>query len=637
MKYRGFELYPFQAAAIQAIDAGSSVIVSAPTGAGKTLIAEYAIERCIERGVRVVYTSPIKALSNQKFRDFRQAYGDKIGLMTGDVTMNGEAPVLIMTTEIFRNTMFEDIERLRGIELVIMDEIHYIGDDDRGTVWEESIIFAPEGIRFVGLSATISNLEEFRAWIEKVCNHPVELVKTDERPVPLRHCVFVPEVGPCRISELKREIPHAKQKKRDRRARRGDILDMLQEEKKLPCLYFCFSRRECEARARANQRRGLLSTSESDQITRQFDELGTRYETTKQRGFAELRQLASRGVLYHHAGMLPIYKEIVERLFTSGLIKLLFTTETFALGVNMPARVVVFSSLRKFDGVTFDYLPTLNYYQMAGRAGRQGMDTEGLVYSVIDADYDTPGGIKKVIFSPIEPIRSKFNLSYSATLALWGRMGSNIFSAVDRSFAAFQRGGGAKKERAMLRARLDVLEKRGYIQDGVLTPKGRLASKLNAYEIQIAELFWAGCFENLGPVETAILVVAIVFEARRGDLHERFESAAITPLKNRATKRIIEFLKTERAFGLDESQKVPDFGLSAAVQAWMGGCRFDDLRNFTSCQEGDIVRNLRMAVQVLRQFAHAVGEYKELSERLMTALAQLNRDEVDAERQLKLG
>jgi superfamily II RNA helicase len=637
MKYRGFELYPFQEAAIRAIEDNRSVIVSAPTGAGKTLIAEYAIERCIERKVRVIYTSPIKTLSNQKFRDFRASYGDAIGIMTGDVTINPDAPVLIMTTEIFRNTLFESADRFSDVQMVIMDEIHYIGDEERGSVWEESIIFAPKSVRFVGLSATISNLEQFRAWVERVCEHTVDLVKTEERPVPLLHFLFVPETGPCRISDLKNVIPLAKQRKKNRRFKKHDVLDLLQRERKLPCLFFCFSRRECEARARANQRRPLLSEEDQRQVAIHFDDLGARYQVTRQRGFPELRQLASRGVLFHHAGMLPIYKEIVERLFTSGLIKLLFTTETFALGVNMPAKVVVFATLRKFDGVSFDYLPTLNYYQMAGRAGRQGIDSEGTVYSTIDVDYDTAKDVKRVIFSRIEPIISRFNLSYSSTLNLYGRMGQGIYDAVDRSFAAFQRGGSATAERAATRTRLEVLEKRGYIQGETLAPKGRFAAQINAYEIHIAELFWAGLFENLDLETTAILVVAIVFEARRGDLHERFESAKAGALKNRAMKRMAEFAKVERACGLEDSQKPLDFGLSAAVQGWMRGCRFEDLRNFTSTQDGDVVRNFRLAVQVLRQFAWAVREHAELHERLLATLARLNRDEVDAERQLTLG
>ncbi|HYC77312.1 MAG TPA: DEAD/DEAH box helicase [Planctomycetota bacterium] len=636
-EYRGLRLYPFQEAAIAAIEADKSVIVSAPTGAGKTLVAEYAIERCIERGARVAYTSPIKALSNQKFRDFREKYGEKIGLMTGDVTLNGEAPVLIMTTEIFRNTLFEDAERMQGIALVIMDEIHYLGDDARGTVWEESILLAPERVRFVGLSATISNLDQFRQWVEKVRGHPVELVHTDDRPVPLTHLAWVPETGMCRISELKERIPEAKARRKARKRGAPDVLDHLQRRNELPCLFFCFSRRECEARARRAMRKRLLGRDEETRLLALFDDLGRRYEVSEHHGFGELRRLASHGVLFHHAGMMPIYKEIVERAFTTGLVKLLFTTETFALGVNMPARTVVFSSLRKFDGVGFDYLPTLNYYQMAGRAGRQGLDSQGLVYSSVDCDFDTPKAVKNVVFSRIEPLVSKFSLSYASILNLYARMGAAIFDAVDRSFAAFQRGGKAQAERAFLRARLDVLEKRGYLKEAALTGKGRFASKLNAYEIPIAELFWAGCFEELDPAEIAVLVSGLVFEARRGDLHERFESSLLGRVRNVAVKRLREFGRAEETFGLEPSLREPDFGLAAATQAWAQGARFEDLRNFTSVQDGDVVRNFRMMVQVIRQFAEAAKPHDALHRRLLAAHQLINRDEIDAERQLKLG
>ncbi len=635
--YRGLRLYPFQEAAIAALDAGKSVIVSAPTGAGKTLVAEYAIELCIARGSKIAYTSPIKALSNQKFRDFREKYGDKIGLMTGDVTLNGDAPVLIMTTEIFRNTLFEDVDRMRGIDMVVMDEIHYLGDDARGTVWEESIMLAPESVRFVGLSATISNLEQFRQWVEKVRRHPVELVHTDDRPVPLNHLLWVPEIGPCRISELKNVLPEAKERRKKRKRGAPDILEFLQKKNQLPCLYFCFSRRECEARARKSLRRRLLSPEDERRLVGLFDELGARYEVLEHHGFGELRRLASHGVLYHHAGMLPIYKEIVERAFTTGLVKLLYTTETFALGVNMPARVVVFSSLRKFDGVGFDYLPTLNYYQMAGRAGRQGLDTEGIVYSTVDCDFDTPKAVKNVIFSKIEPLISKFSLGYTSILNLYERLGQDIFMAVDRSFAAFQRGGEAKAERALLRARLNVLVKRGYLADDRLTAKGRLAARLNAYEIPISELFWAGLFEDLAPPEIAVLVSGIVYESRRGDLHERFDSALLGAVRNKAVKRLRDFNKAEETFELEPSLRELDFGLAAAVGAWAAGAPFAELRNFTSSQEGDIVRNFRMMVQVLRQFGEAVRGHPSLPDRIAAALALINRDEVDAERQLKLG
>jgi superfamily II RNA helicase len=635
VRYKGFELYPFQEQAIRAVEAGRSVMVSAPTGAGKTVIAEYAIDRALELGQRIAYTSPVKALTNQKYRDFNGRYGDQIGIMTGDVTLNGEAPVLLMTTEILRNTIFEDPRRLSDIHYVIMDEVHYISDVDRGTVWEESLIFAPKGVHFLGLSATISNMEEFRAWVESVREEPVELVSTDFRPVPLSHHLFVPGVGVTRISGLKKAIDSARGSREKRGRRAPDIVDHLVREKLLSCLYFCFSRRECEARARAAERRRLLDRDEEHKILTLFDELCERYEV-EAHSATEVRKMAGRGILYHHAGMLPVFKEIVERLFTTGLIRLLFTTETFAVGVNMPARSVVFSSLRKFDGVGFSYLPTLSYYQMAGRAGRQGMDTEGHVFTVVNLEFDTQKDLKKVIFGKVEPLQSRFNLSYSAVLNLLDTLGDDIMSAVDRSFASWQRGGSSKKDRAILEARLGILASHGYIAEGQLTGKGRLAARLQGYEIQMTELYWAGCLEELSPEDCAVMVSSIVFEARRGDYHQRID-VGLGPARNRAVRRIQEFRRSETKAGMEEGIKLPDFGLSASVRAWARGCTFAELNNFTSSQDGDIVRNLRMAVQILRQFAVALKGDSVLHERLTLARDLINRDEVDAERQLRLG
>lgn len=637
MRYQGFDLYPFQEQAIRSVESGRSVLVSAPTGAGKTVIAEYAIDRGLELGQRIVYTSPVKALTNQKYRDFHGRYGDKIGIMTGDVTLHPNAPILLMTTEILRNTIHEAPDRLRNIHYVIMDEVHYISDVDRGTVWEESIIFAPKGINFLGLSATISNLEQFRGWVESVRGEPVDLVETDFRPVPLRHWLWVPGAGVARVSQMDKALADARRPKRGRGRRPPDLIDHLAKENLLSCLYFCFSRKECEARARASQRQHLLDKKEQKEILRLYDDLCDRYEV-EETGAFELRKLASRGMLYHHAGMLPVYKEIVERLFTTGLVKLLFTTETFAVGVNMPARSVVFSSLRKFDGVGFSYLRTLGYYQMAGRAGRQGMDDEGNVFSVVNAEYDSQKDVKRVIFGKVEPLVSRFNLSYSAVLNLYASLGpKEIMSAVDRSFATWQRGGSSKKDRALLEARLQVLDRAGYIKDGELTGKGRLAARIQGYEIQVTELFWAGCFETLEPEECAIMIAAIVFEARRGDFHQRMDAGGLGPFRNRARKRINEFRRHEQRAGIEDQIKQPDFGLSAAVSAWARGADFDDLRNFTSSQQGDLVRSLRMTVQILRQFAWSAKEDTELNDRLRKANELVNRDEIDAERQLSLG
>ena len=646
MQYKGFKLHPFQEAAIKAIQKDRSVLVSAPTGAGKTVIAEYAIEDGLKRGTRVVYTSPVKALTNQKYRDFGETYGDRIGIMTGDVTINGEAPVLLMTTEILRNTIFEDAQRLSDVSYVIMDEIHYISDLDRGTVWEECLMFAPKGIHFLGLSATISNLEQFQSWMTSVREEEVELVETDFRPVPLRHHLFVPGFGVARVSQMNKAVqaamPHIDARKRRRRPKGGkrvpfDIIDQLVEDDLLSCLYFCFSRKECEARARTAQRRRLLSQKQRDEILGHYDRLCERYEV-KEDGAQELRNLAGRGIMYHHAGMLPVYKEIVERLFTTGLVRLLFTTETFAVGVNMPARSVVFSSLRKFDGVGFSYLKTLNYYQMAGRAGRQGLDDEGRVFSVVNPRYDTQKDMKKVIFGKMDPLISRFNLSYSGVLNLYRTLKGDLDSAVERSLAAWQQGGNPKRMKALLNARLKVLESEGYLADKeTLTGKGRLCCRINGYEIQMTELYWAGCFQDLSAEDCAVMVTSVVHEARRSDMSHRIEDVGIGAARNRARKRIRAFRRRESKAGLEYPIKDLDFSLTGTVRAWLRGARFEDLQNFTSTQGGDIVRTMRMTIQVLRQFGEAAREDASLHSRMLEAASLLNRDEIDAERQLRLG
>jgi len=639
LRYKGFELYPFQEQAIRAVDAGRSVLVSAPTGAGKTVIAEYAIDRALERGDRIIYTSPVKALTNQKYRDFHERYGDEhVGIMTGDVTLNAHASVILMTTEILRNTIIEDAERVRDVSYVIMDEIHYISDLDRGTVWEESIIFAPREIRFLGLSATISNLTEFRGWVEHVRDDDVELVETDFRPVPLKHSLWVPGVGVARVSGMRKAVESTRGPRKKRRGPPPDIIRHLVQEDLLSCLFFCFSRRECEARARTARRRRLVNKHEREQLLAEFDRLCELYEVDPRDQASELRELAAQGIFYHHAGLLPIYKEIVERLFTTGLVKLLFTTETFAVGVNMPARSVVFSALRKFDGVGFSYLPTLSYYQMAGRAGRQGMDDEGHVFSMVNLEYDTQKDIKGVVFGKMEPIKSRFNLSYSAVLNLYKSLGpEQIYSAVDRSLAAWQNDGKSKPFRKLLNARLAVLERNGYIAGNELTGKGRLAARIQGYEMQVTELFWAGCFEHLSPEECAVIVSGIVYEARRGDFAQTIDVAGLGAVRNRARKRIAEFRRTEKRLDIEPGIKPPDWGSAGATRAWARGASLTDLQSYTSSQEGDVIRNLRMTVQILRQFSQAVKEDAGLYDRLAEAMSLINRDDVDAERQLSLG
>ncbi|MFT5154822.1 MAG: superfamily II RNA helicase, partial [Planctomycetota bacterium] len=401
--WRQFKLSSFQIRSVAAIRAGHNVLVAAPTGAGKTLVAEYAIEDAAKQGKRCIYTSPIKALSNQKYRDFRDDPDVDVGIMTGDVTINPAGQVLVMTTEILRNAIFESPGLLNDVEFVIFDEIHYMDDRERGTVWEESLIFLPESVRLICLSATISNVDEMGAWLEEIRIQKMEIVRSNKRPVPLSHWGFTKRSGAFDASKqesiLKMEQragggnrPRRSSRGRGRgRGGRGDdaadpgkLFDMLEERSLLPALVFSFSRKDCERLARRGMARNLLNEEEQKRVHALARELITVFKLDEGELKGEIFNMAFQGVAYHHAGMLPIHKEIVERLFTAGLIRLLFTTETFALGINMPARSVVFNALRKYDGVSFDWLRVRDYMQMAGRAGRQGIDDKGYVYSMLD-------------------------------------------------------------------------------------------------------------------------------------------------------------------------------------------------------------------------------------------------------------
>lgn len=385
--FRRYTLDDFQYEAICQLSKGNSVLVSAPTGVGKTLIADYLIEEATAKGDRIIYTAPIKALSNQKFKEFKALYGEeRVGIITGDVVIRPDADVTLMTTEIFRNILHQDPERLEGISHVVFDEIHYLSDEDRGTVWEESIIFMPESMRLLGLSATIPNARELADWISEVKGHQVDVITKFERAVPLQHYVYTRRTGPVTLKELirvdeerrKKEEREGKQEARDfRRSRRGETThrDMVRNVAKangLPCLYFVFSRRMCEEKAyELAQDQDYLTPEEKNYAETVIDRMVLDYGLESWRSMWHVKNLLLKGIAFHHAGLLPAHKEIVEALFGLNLIRVMYATETFAVGINYPVRSVCFDAPTKWDGVTFRPMTTLEYFQMAGRAGRR--------------------------------------------------------------------------------------------------------------------------------------------------------------------------------------------------------------------------------------------------------------------------
>ena len=671
IEFKGYTLNPFQVEAAHAIETGENVLLAAPTGSGKTLVAEYAIEHAVQAGRRAIYTSPIKALSNQKFRDFK-ADGLRVGLMTGDLTLDPDAPIVIMTTEIFRNAVFEDPERFADTDFVIFDEVHFVDDIERGTVWEESLIFAPPHVRFVGLSATIANLHEFGEWIREVRSQKLTVIEHKKRPVPLSHRLYHKDAGVFQLAQRAQAIKFQERaaarektvsgkdgrrdrgrfggKRKGRRFPSGPrpyvmLLDEIQNRQLLPALYFCFSRKECEIKADRSKQRRLLDRKERAAIEDLFFDICNTFELDPDTdpALASIHDRAMSGVGYHHAGVLPIHKEVVERLFTSGLLKLLFTTETFALGINMPARTAIFDLLRKYDGVQMNYMKARDYLQMAGRAGRQGLDKSGLVISILEDEdlHDAP--LSRYHGGKVEPITSRFNLSYSTILNLFDRLGTKgLQSAYDRSFAAFQaiRGSAStrKKKRAAAHAalavRVNVLREAGYIGSDGLLPRGKIAQRINGYEIQVAELLFGGVLEQMDIYQLAATFTALIYEERRRSEGGQKDEG---PLMKSANKAVRRFRDIEFDAGVAHPVKEPDWGIAAAVDCWSKGGTVEDLERLTRGDAGDVVRNLRMAIQMMRQVAIQVGKGESLANRLEEAIVAINRDVVDAKRQFELG
>ncbi len=646
MDFQGYELDPFQAEAIGYIDRGESLVVSAPTGAGKTLIAEYVIEQCLERKKQVIYTAPVKALSNQKFRDFTARHGDHVGIVTGDVSINPGACILIMTTEIFRNRIFEDPGRLETTSWAVFDEVHYLDDIQRGTVWEESIILCPRHVRFLCLSATVPNLKDIARWMSRVRGAPVRTVSEAKRPVPLRH--FFVAGGKVLTNPKKIRRKHRSGGKRGGGASRSpggrrdgetrETLQRIMDKDGLPCLYFCFSRKRCEKLAVQNEGFLLLEPQETEEIRSLYRELLLRYDLDGEKSAEALRPLVSRGIAYHHAGMLPALKEVVERLFTSGLLKLIFTTETFALGINMPARTVVFDELRKFFGTHFAMLRTRDYYQMAGRAGRRGMDRAGFVYSQVDPERVSAHAVERMVHGAPEPVTSQFNTSYATILNLYDHLGEGLPEIYDRSFHHFQSSDAVRKRcRRLIKRRIDLLKEMGYIDSAGVTDRGRFASRIYGYELQTTEFFYCGLMDKLDEVALAMLVIGVIFEPRGGRRQPSPRGGGRAAGLSKSTRPILARIhRLEHKYRVGDITKPPSFALAPAVHAWANGCSFDRAMELSEADEGEVVRYLRMGIQLLREIGGAPGATQALSKKTRAAVRRLKRDVVDAEKQMRV-
>ena len=467
-----FELDPFQKVSIASVQRNESVLVSAHTSAGKTVVAEYAIAQCLKNNQRVIYTSPIKALSNQKYREFNDAFGD-VGLMTGDVTINPTATCLVMTTEILRSMLYRGSEIMREVGWVVFDEVHYLRDKSRGVVWEETIILLPDKVRYVFLSATIPNAMQFAEWIVKTHNQPCHVVYTDFRPTPLQHYLFpaggdgihlvVDEKGAFREDNFSKAMnaiaerqgdnpadPMARRKGRgkDKRFNKGGtkgpsdiykIVKMIMQRSFNPVIVFSFSKKECEAYALQMSQLAFNNDTEKEMVTKVFngamDSLSTEDRDLPQ--IQNILPLLRRGIGIHHSGLLPVLKEVIEILFQENLLKVLFATETFSIGLNMPAKTVVFTSVRKFDGHSQRWVTPSEFIQMSGRAGRRGLDERGIVIMMIDEKME-PAVAKDIVRGEQDKLNSAFHLGYNMILNLLRVEGVSPEFMLERCFHQFQ-------------------------------------------------------------------------------------------------------------------------------------------------------------------------------------------------------
>jgi superfamily II RNA helicase len=618
----------FQQEAIDYINQDYSVIVSAPTGAGKTAIAEYIITNSIQKKVGVIYTAPIKALSNQKFRDFQNQFAENIGILTGDVSINPDAPVLIMTTEIFRNKILDEPKSLEKYSWVIFDEIHYIDNPERGTVWEESLIFLPGHMKLLALSATIPNIKQLASWIESIHNKPIKTVIEEERPVPL-HFFFQ-----C-SNEIADKIDALKRLRFGKPNRLTALINYLRQKDGLPCIYFVFGRRKAENLAQELSSYNFLNNKERAEIINLYNSLCKRFDLRQDKTAQGLYPLIQRGIAYHHAGMLPTLKEVVERLFTSRLLKVIFTTETFALGINMPSRSVCLDDLRKFYGRYVRNLKTRDFYQMAGRAGRRGIDKEGFVYCRINLHKINLEETRRIIYGKSEEVKSQLNASYATILNLYEKYKEELFKIYPLSLHYFQSHKNEQREALrLIEAKLKLLKEFGYIDNGILTQKGKFAKTVYGYELILSELDEQNILEQLDEFGLGIIAVATVFEPRKNQRPPSLSKAS-RKIKAACDEIYEQIRHKERKYRIYPFSKQPYFHLSASIEAWLRGTNFERILQFTDTDEGEVVRYFRMAVQILREILKANVCSHILREKIKETIRVINRDIIDAEKQLR--
>ena len=689
MNVRGLTLDPFQETAITALQEGRSVLVCAPTGTGKTVIADWAVDRALARGREVIYTAPIKALSNQKFRDYCRLHGEeKVGLVTGDLVVRRDAPCRVMTTEILRNMLLGG-ETLPQLDAVIIDEIHFLDDKERGTAWEELLIYLPAHVQIVGLSATLSNVRAFAAWLSSVRGSPVEVVQEHRRAVPLTFHVCTLDTGlmdPARYDAANRRYVREARPERGREkgergrgghGRRGgpttshmDVFDELRNHDLLPALYFAFSRKVTENNARAlsaRLRRSLLTPEEQARTEAVLADVARENATLVD---ATLRHMLLQGVAFHHAGVHVRVKALVEELYEQRLIKMLYCTSTFALGINMPARAAAFDGLRKFDGTSMRPLTAREFMQKAGRAGRRGLDDVGHVVIRMDhGDWsEASGQLRYYLAGEPEPVRSSFSLSFNSVVNLLAHNSKErIREIVDKSFLNWSRQAeaqrmlkeakqredtlsgeaGRREKKAVAKlvrkaeeagdrcwtefsGKIGFLEQIGYLDaDGSFGAGAKVLQHVQIEEIFVTELVLSGILEDLDENLLFGLLCAVNKEFGR-DVRTR-------PLKGPDRELALKANKLRHGPVVTGSETLSGNAVCWCPEMiplgrfWAEGRRLDEillLVDATTDVSGDLVGAFRRAKDLAGQLKDVYRDDTSRVDRLMDLIRRVSRDEV---------
>jgi ATP-dependent RNA helicase HelY len=660
--------------------------VSAPTSSGKTVVADYCNFRARREGTKVIYTTPLKALSNQKFRDFQREFGEEhVGLVTGENTINDEAPIVVMTTEILRNVIYEDLPRLDPVGYVILDEVHYIDDFPRGSVWEEVIIQAPSHIKLVGLSATIGNYGELARWMSEN-RGPVATVFHEERPTELRlwlamrnrlHALFGPDGG-IDQQTWSRAVEEEEASFRVRGFRRlpsNDMLRVIGELRRMdmvPAIYFIFSRRGCrEALQRCAFHEFDLTT---DREKRAIDQLaGERLRSLTDPDEAALfkqmvdADMLRRGLAVHHAGLLPYHKELVEELFQAGLIKVVFATETLSLGINMPARAVVVSSFTKFDGVNFATLTTGELTQLMGRAGRRGIDAIGHGVILKEADVEI-GTIYEVAMGEGLIVESRFLPSYNMALNLLRLYTpEQADDLMARSFGQFQKRLAADhtvdrlenirarlrdldvtwdctrcrpedvseyfrlEDQRKLRRLCRILAETGFLADDKPTDKGLLAARVYGENtLLVTEAVWNGWLDGLRPADLCAALAMLATEDRGRDRGPRQVRRYPTPAVGQTARllRALYFRFADLEQDLDEPNlRPPSYDYIDFAHRWASGQAMDAIPLPPNVDIGDAIKAMKGLYSMLRQLEFALRHARHpLHGAIRDAVLSMERD-----------